>query len=252
MRPEIPVASSPVAEEQEEFSTLSGPDDECSLLIFGIDASAATDSEYSSQWTGDDWELLRSADSSVSTSWSMATTTTVEMPRKSYKEALLAFQEEPLTIVVTTAAARMAHETSDTNENRKNATVISHGFNAASEGEDDPESMQNADIFEVNRHTQRPRSRNNHTLRRNVSAPDSSQLRKVAGPPLQRVMDKDHVPQTKTWACKLFEHRSGRQWLQRERRHQKHVERRHRKASLQQQCPEEHISLRSRYRKKAA
>jgi len=39
------------------------------------------------------------------------------------------------------------------------------------------------------------------------------------------VRDYKHIPATKTWGCKLHESKKGRQWLQRRRRYEAHVER---------------------------
>jgi hypothetical protein len=44
--------------------------------------------------------------------------------------------------------------------------------------------------------------------------------------------DNNHTPATKTWGCKLFEHKSGRQWLQKNEKRQHHIDRKNRKEEL--------------------
>jgi hypothetical protein len=53
-----------------------------------------------------------------------------------------------------------------------------------------------------------------------------------------QVRDYQHVPITKTWSVKLWEHKSGRQWLNRRRRYENHVDRANRESKLRQDVKE--------------
>jgi hypothetical protein len=241
MRPDT--TSFPVAEEQEDLSRVVEFEDECSLVTLeSDDARAATSPEGSPASTGTDWELLRSTDSSASTSWSIGTTPAAPRPHRSYRDALLVVQEKPLGLAKTAAAPAAATtgrcgRTGETDGNGKKKAAGFQAACAASEG-DDPASAHLYDMFEAG--SQRPRCRNSHTTRRNVSVPDDNLERKFVGPPLW-VMDRDHVPQINRWGCEVIASRKERQWLQMERRHMRHVDRRNRKESLQRQSPEEYI-----------
>jgi hypothetical protein len=94
----------------------------------------------------------------------------------------------------------------------------------AFDDDDDDTILMSAEKFETKDH--RPREK--HTLRRTfvhgVYYHDKNGRRKV--------MDKDHIPATKTHGRKLYEHKSNRQWLRRERRHEKRVQRQDRKEAL--------------------
>jgi hypothetical protein len=69
-----------------------------------------------------------------------------------------------------------------------------------------------------------------HTLRRDAGLPFphgtrwAENHRYVGTESNYRKLRRDylHMPRIKSHGCKLFEHKSNRQWLQRERRHERH------------------------------
>lgn len=169
----------------------------------------------------EDWEFI--SDDSVSTLCS-----TVTMATFSYKDALL-FQQNPSAYTTTsTSCSRALDKNQNNTQERRVRHQTTKVLKDATMMEDPASSM-----YDFAKTDRRP---NGHTMRRNVAAPDSARERKFMGP--QKVMDKDHCPLTKTWGCKLREHRLGRQWLQKERRHEKHVDRKHRKESIRQSLQE--------------
>jgi hypothetical protein len=198
----IRLTMSSVAEEQHSSET-----DEYSFVT-ATDCAA----QERSSLEDEDWEFL-SENHSVSTMSSTVTTATM-----SYKDALL-FQQNPSATTTTGTSRSLAP---DKNHNFTQKRRVHHQTTKLLEDVttvDDPASS----MYDFAKTDRRP---NNHTMRRNVSGHDAAQRRKLMGP--LKVMDKDHLPLTKTWGCKLFEHRSGRQWLQKERRHEKHVDRKRR------------------------
>lgn len=80
-----------------------------------------------------------------------------------------------------------------------------------------------------------------HTMRRNVSYPDhddhNDRGRTSNGG--GKVRDNYHYPATKTWRWKGDEDSCVRQWLKRQRKYQKHCERRKRKEATRSQSKSE-------------
>jgi len=72
-----------------------------------------------------------------------------------------------------------------------------------------------------------------HTLRKDVGAPQPHQEKRRYNSS-QKVMDKDHTPANKTYGCKLFEHRSNRQWLKKRKQYRHKVQRKNRKQLARQ------------------
>ena len=169
----------------------------------------------------EDWEFL-SENYSVFTISSMATMTTF-----SYKDALLS-QQDPLATTTTGTSCVQALDNNQNSVKRKERHQTTNVLKDTTVVDDPALSMYDF--------TKTDRGTSSHTMRRNVSCPDAAQRREFMGP--SKVMDKDHVPLTKTWGCKLREHRSGRQWLQKQRRHEKHVDRRCRKEFIRHDLQE--------------
>jgi hypothetical protein len=162
------------------------------------------------------------------------------MPHKSYRDAVLVIQEDTLTLATMTPTKdRSISDSIDKNESRR-------GMQRGPMPDDDLFDRIDAAAYSYEHGR---RSRNRHTMRRNVAYCDPIQDRKFTSPPPRRVMDKDHEKQARRiWGHRCQEpaplgdavdpHQQGKQ---RERRHPSHADRKLVRRSMQRHRREELI-----------
>lgn len=111
------------------------------------------------------------------------------------------------------------------------------------ENDEENESFDRYYELHDNISAQKENGLSGHTMRKDVSGPYPETLhhcdRVRSFHTRKRVRDNYHYPASRTWGCKGFQDKGGRQWLNRYRKYEKHCKRKMMKESIKSQSKPE-------------